>query len=642
MIAIEWLRRPESPTRGDRIASALAVGTARVAGQSASPRATLAALLAHGDVRRARTWRPAVVGPLAVLFAGHLDNAPQIAAALGVPSPAPGDHHALAALYGAALLAWGAPTDLRLIGEYAVIVLDEGHDRLRLARSPLRAPPLHYHARAERVLASTTLGAIFAGGVERRLSDAKLADMACFNSSNEARGWFEGVRRVPLGSVVELTPAGETSRSYYDFDAIPRLPRMPLAERVGQAHALLAEGTRAALAGSKRPALMLSGGLDSSLVAIKALEVMPAQAPLNSYTFVVEPGWVRYDHPGRITDERPLVEAFCAMHPRLVPHYCDNADRGLDYRLTELFFATGSAPQGLANLGVYHSLWEAARSDGCDRVLLGEFGNMTVSTDANWAFSEYLIGLRWRQLYLALRDAPEDGRSIIRRLLALAVFPFMPDSLWHWQRRIRNVPNLYHQASSLRPDYAERSGARARSRAAGLPNPRFPMRDRLATMREVHSNTWGEFSDIYAGFTQIYGMEQRDPTAYRPFFEFCAGLPSDTFLRDGQDRWLAREMLRGQMPEQARLEKRTGRHNADWHAKLTRQREGLLREVDALARVPRLAAMFDLEKVRAALEDWPATGAIPEAERMAREVVVPRAIIMARFVNYVEGRNLEL
>jgi asparagine synthase (glutamine-hydrolysing) len=593
-------------------------------------------------VRRARSWRPATVGPLAVLFAGHLDNAPQIAAMLGVPSPAAGDHHALAMLYGAALLTWSEQTDLRLIGEYAAIALDEAQDRLRLARSPLRAPPLHYHAAAERVLASTTLGVIFACGVEQRLNDAKLADMACFNSSNEARGWFEHVSRVPLGSVVELSPSGETIRAYYDFDAIPRQPRMPVAERVEQAHLLLAEGTRAALAGSKRPALMLSGGLDSSLVAVKALEVLPAQAQLNSYTVVVEPGWVRYEHPRRITDERPLVEAFCAKHPRLKPHYLDNADRGLDYRLNELFFATGSAPQGIANLGVYHSLWEAARSDGCDRVLLGEFGNITVSTDANWAFSEYLIGLRWRQLYLALRDAPEDGRSIVRRLLALAVFPFLPDSLWQWQRRLRKVPNLYHQASSLKADYAEQSGAWARSRAAGQPNPRFPLRDRLATMREVHSNTWGEFSDIYAGFTQIYGMEQRDPTAYRPFFEFCAGLPSDTFLRDGQDRWLAREMLRGQMPEEARLEKRTGRHNADWHAKLTRQREGLLREVDALGRVPRLAEMLDLERVRAALEDWPATGAIPEADRMACEVVVPRAIIMARFVNYVEGRNLEL
>ena len=642
MIAVEWLRRPEALLRGDRLASALCAGTARAAGQARTPRTIAAALLPHTDPRRARTWRPAMAGPLVVLFTGHLDNSAQAAQALGLADPAPGDHQALAALYGAALLTWGDQTDLRLIGEYAAIAVNEAQDSVRLARSPLRAPPLHYHVDQQRVVASSTVGAIFACGIERRLNDDKLADMAYFNASNEARGWFEGVSRVPLGSIVEMTPGSETSRQYYDIGALPRLPRMPVAERLEQAHALLAEGTRAALAGSTRPAVMLSGGLDSTLVAVKALEVMPASAQLNSYTFVVEPGWVRHEYRNRFADERPLVEAFCAMHPRLVPHYFDNADRTLDTRLTELFFATGSAPQGLANLASYQSLWEAARSDGCDRVLLGEFGNMTASADGNWAFSEYLIHLRWRQLYLALRNAPDDGRSLLRRLLAMAFLPFLPDRAWHWQRHLRKVPNLYHLASPLRSDYAEQSGAAARSQAAGLPNPRFPLRDRLAMIKEVHTNSWGEFSDIYAGFTQIHGLDQRDPTAYRPFLEFCAGLPSDTFLRDGQDRWLAREMLRGQMPEAARLEKRTGRHNADWHAKLSRQREDLLRELDALARVPRLAAMFDLDRVRAGLEDWPESGAIPDEDRLVREVALPRAIIMARFVNYIEGRNLEL
>ena len=436
-----------------------------------------------------------------MLFAGHLDNGAEAARALGLSCPAPGDHQALAALYGAALLKWGEQADLRLIGEYAVIVVNEAQDNVRLARSPLRAPPLHYYADDQRVIASPTLGVIFGCGVERRLDDSKLADMAYFNASDEARGWFEQVRRVPLGSQIHLTPERQACRSYYDFEALPRMPQMTPAERVERAQELLAEGTRAALAGSNKPALMLSGGLDSALVAVKALEVMPASVPLNTYTFVVEPGWVRHDHPGEIADERPLVEAFCAMHPRLVPHYFDNADRRLDNRLTELFFATGSAPQGLANLGVYHALWEAARSDGCDRVLLGEFGNMTASSDGNWAYSEYLVHLRWRQLYLALRGVEGDGRSMLRRLLALAVFPFLPDAVWRWQRELRGVPNLYHLASPLRSDYAQQSGVAARSRAAGLPNPRHPLRDRLAMMKEVHSNTWGEFSDIYAGFT---------------------------------------------------------------------------------------------------------------------------------------------
>ena len=232
MIAAEWLRRPEAVLRGDRLASALSAGTARAAGQFKTPRISTAALLSHNDSRRARSWRPASAGPLTVLFAGHLDNGAEAAAELGLACPAPGDTQALAALYGAALLKWGDRTDLRLIGEYAAIVVDDAQNSLRLVRSPLRAPPLHYHVNAERVIASTTTRAIFACGVERRIDDNKLADMALFNASDEARGWFEGVRRVPLGSVVEISPKSETGRRYYDIGALPRLPRMSVPERL--------------------------------------------------------------------------------------------------------------------------------------------------------------------------------------------------------------------------------------------------------------------------------------------------------------------------------------------------------------------------------------------------------------------------
>lgn len=219
------------------------------------------------------------------------------------------------------------------------------------------------------------------------------------------------------------------------------------------------------------------------------------------------------------------------------------------------------------------------------------------------------------------------------------MLPILPDRLWHMQERLRGREHRYAAYSGLRPDYTAAHGVEARATAAGLPRPRYPVRDRLATLREVHDNAWGEFSDIYHGFAQIHGIEQRDPTAYRPLVEFCAGLPTDMFLRDGQERWLARELLRGAMPEEQRLSIRTGRHNADWHAKIGRQREDFLRELDRLADNPRIAAMFDLDRARAALEDWPASGAVSEAVRIACEVVVPRAIIMGRFVNYVEGRN---
>lgn len=625
---------------GERLGASLVAGLGRFAGQQRSQTAIAASALPHRDERKARTWTPATVGPALVLLAGHLDNVTSIAAELGTAVPSRDDPAALARLYGMAVLSWGDDADRRVIGEYSAIILNEDARLLRLARSPLRAPPLHYFTSAERVIAASVPRAIFACGIDRQLDEIKLADNALFNLGNEERGWFAGINRVPLGSVVELTPGGQLCRNYYDIAALPRIRRASTADYVAEAHELLREGTTACLAGSRKPAIMLSGGLDSALIAGKALEVMPEGAPLNAFTFVPESTGRGADTTGWYSDERPWVEAFCQKHPRIVPHFCDNANGGFDSRMEDLFFTTGGAPINQTNVAFYHQLWAAARAEGCDRILLGEFGNVTFSARGDWAYREYFRTLRWCQLYRALRGAADDGRPLYRRFITQVLMPMLPDSVWNWQRRVRGMPNIFEIATPLRDDYALDSGATARARAANVAATRANERTRLSDMADIHRTGWGGFSDIYHGFEQLHGITQRDPTAYRPFFEFCAGLPSELFLHDGVDRWLAREMGKGVLPEAQRLNRLFGRHNPDWHVKLSRRRSELLQELDRLERVPRLARMLDFAKVRAALEDWPEADALTNEARLVREGAIPRAFLLARYINYVEGRNL--
>ncbi len=637
MIAFDWQwAGPADPTAA-RLAQALAAGTGRAAGAASAERYQAAALLPFADQRRARGWAPVVVGPLLVLFAGHIDNAAEIAASLGCDYPGDRpDPALLARLYGAARLAWGDAADLRLIGEYAAILFEAEGQVLRLVRSPLRAPPLHVHRSGGRVIAASVPRAIFACGVPQRINAAKLADNALFNPGCDRTGWFEGLDYVPLGTALRIDPAGTTERRYYDLYSLPKVRLGSDAEYLEAAHGLLGEGTRAALRGARRPAIMLSGGLDSPQVAAKALAALPAGSQLHAFTFTPEPGWDGHVGAGQFGDERPVVEAFAAQHPGLVTHFEDNAGSGFDAGMAELFFATGSAAINQTNFSHFHALWRGARAAGCDVVLGADYGNFTFSAEGGWGFPEYLLRGRWRQLYLALRHAEDDGRSFLRRFLALCVLPFLPAPLWHWQRRVRGQPDIFAIASPLRADYARASGALDRARRAGQPVRRWPELGRSSEFELFQRN---DHCDIMHGFEQIYGLPQRDPTAYRPFVEFCLGLPTELFLRDGQTRWLAREMARGIMPEAQRLEVRHGRHGADWHLKLTRRRSELLAEVERLAQNERLSAMIDFPKIRHALEDWPESGAIPVEERLLREGAIPRAVMLARYINHVEGHN---
>ncbi|GAA4762056.1 asparagine synthase-related protein [Novosphingobium ginsenosidimutans] len=637
MIAVDWQRSGRHEPTAAHLAQALAAGTGRIASAASVDQCQVASLLPGTASHRARQWQPPKVGPLLVLFAGRIDNAREAAGLLEVDYPGDRpDPAKLARLYGAARLAWGDAADLRLIGEYAAILINGAAQELCLVRSPLRAPPLHFHARPERLIAASVTRALFACGVPRQINDAKLADNALFNPGDDRTGWFEGVEQVPLGTELRFNPAGMRERRYYDLYSLPKVRLGRDAEYLEAAHSLLTEATKVALRGSHRPAIMLSGGLDSSQVAAKALAALPAGSQLHAFTFTPENGWDGHQDSGTFGDERPYVEAFAQQHPGLVLHFEDNAGTGFDAGLTELFFATGSAAINQTNFSHFHSLWRAARAAGCDVVLGADYGNFTFSAEGGWGFPEYLLRGRWRQLWLALRHAENDDRSLLRRFLALSVLPILPDKLWQWQRRLRGQPDIFAIASPLRADYALSSGAQARARQAGQPVRRWP---ELGRWREFELFQRNDHCDIMHGFEEIYGLPQRDPTAWRPFVEFCLGLPTELFLRDGQTRWLAREMARGIMPEAQRLETRHGRHGADWHLKLGRRRRELLAEVEQLAQNERLSAMIDFPKIRHALEDWPATGAIPVEERLLREGAIPRAIMLARYVNYFEGCN---
>lgn len=638
MFGLEWLVDSAAKPDAARLASSLTAGTGRVAGSSAGSGWATAQTLSHNDPRRARAWRAIIVADQLVLFCGHLANARLLAIELGLAWPVSPSEDDLARLYGLLVRRGGIDPDLRLIGEYAAAVLDLAQGRMRLSRSPLRAPPLHYHQAGPRVIASNVPRAILAMGLDQQLDPIKLADLAWFNTATDRTRWYEGIARVPLGSVVEIDLRGSRVRSYYDPHSLPevRLPRTE--DYIEQADALLGEAVSSALEGFARPGVLLSGGLDSALVAAKALTVMPSEQRLPSFTFVPEGAWDGRTPPGTYGDERPFVDAFAAKHPRIDPHYFGNQGLGFDNRMAEMFHLTGIAPINLANMSPYHEPWRAARDAGCDVVLVPEWGNDTFSNAGNWGLVEYFLKGRWGQLGQALRALPDDPRALWRRFVGSSLLPLLPPSVWHWQRAFRGIPETRALASPLRAEFVAKYGltqrAAAQSGSLGGPIPRT----RQQWLRSAMVTVVDESNDIWQGFEQLYGVPMRDPAAYRPLAEFCWGLPTDLFLRDGQDRWLARQMGRSVLPESQRTNLRHGRHNADWLAKLAPKREALRSELIRLEQEPEFAEMLDFPRLHAALDAWPSqtpTG----RDSLTLQIALTRAVTLARFINHVKGRN---
>lgn len=641
MLAFAWpWGRPNADgARGltQRLASSLCAGIGGHAGSAEIDGLHFAYRELRSSTASSRAWRPAVLPSGRIVgFHGYFDNAASIADQLGTDAANP------ARLYGLATERWGDDADHRIIGEYCAIIADPQRFLVRLSRSPLKAPPLHYFSDGDQIAASSVPRALFAAGVKQRLNEARLADSAMINFTNREATYFEDVHKVPTGHIVELERGRpRVLRRYYDLFATPKVRLNSDEEYIARVGELLDEGVRACLAGFRRPGATLSGGLDSPQVVVRTLAALPDDQKLPTFTFHPEGGFDGRIQEYFLGNERPLVEAFAAMHPRIRPHFTGNEGYEHDHRWNDFFHLMGAAPSGLCNMYVFHGLLSGAAREGCDLLLLAEWGNYTFSDRGEWGYVEYFLTGKWRQLWLALSRIQNDHRSVFGRFLVRCILPLMPNSVWVAAKRLVNPGHrsLLELMRPLSADYRDQSGAERRLRASGAAIERYQPWSRRHAQQLLFGNGDADAPEIYQAFEQMYGVALRDPTAYRPFVEFCFGLPVELFMRDGRMRWLAKEMAKGIMPEEQRANRLNGRWDADWHLRIGRRRADFIAEIDRLGNDEQIAAMLDLPRLRAALEDWPDETELDPQQYYVREFAVPRGLLTARFINYVEGRN---
>lgn len=594
----------------------------------------LTSRLGHG-VAGARdfVWRE---GDELACFTGWIDNATEIAGELGVASVHP------AKLYAAAVARWGAKADARLIGCYsAALICHDG--TMRLSRSPWEAPPLYYHADTGRAVASPLLRVLFAAGAPCDLDRERIVDELALDwRSGDEEAWYRGIGMVPLGAVVTITREGKTTDRWY----VPPLPVSDSGfdeeQAVARTLALLDEAARKALDWASKPALALSGGLDSPLVACALLDALEPPRRLQAITFAPDADWRGDTPPGTMGDETALVEEFARSQPRLDWHVADRNPGAFDRLAKEVYAASAVFAQGLANVGMYHDVYAKAQELGCDALLVADYGNVTFSNEGLEAYTEYARQGRWRQVVRALRARSGDPRALPRKFAALTLLPHLP----RWLRRVMRT--IAHPARrdfaallsplSARTWQAQRKRAGARGTEAALEDFTYSL-SRAQMVEREWRDADGPARDVDLAFEQLYGIRKRDVCAYRPLIEHCLSLPLRAFAWDGIDRRLARLMGRGRVPESIHSNRLHGQHNVDWHVRMTRELPKMRAAFMAARDHPWLADTLDLDRLIGMIDNWPEAPDFTVENDWPLRTALPRALMAVRFIGQIEGRN---
>lgn len=546
----------------------------------------------------------------------RLDEPDRLAGSLGLPRPragAAGDE----ALLLAVLERWGTDGIARVLGDFSVALWDPRSQSLTCARDAFGVRPFYILHRPGEVFAFASLPCgLHAGGfAPRELDEDYLLAPLAGGFFGPERSLFRGVERVAPGGLLRVSARGVERGHHWRLDpAMAGRRSIRPEEAAEELAALITEAVRCRLpargsaagepAGepAREPvAAHLSGGLDSSALAILAARMLRREGrSLLGYSFL--PSAVGdYDPPG----ERPYVEAVLRQEPDIVwspIHLGDPAS----FVLPEM---EPDQAQPRHPMDPEVQVFTDAAAKGARILLSGWGGDQGATFDGRGALAEALLAGHWRILageFRALKT--QRGWSPLVVLRRRLLNHLLPEGLYVRARCLMGRPPVRRDPTALlRPEIAAR-----------LSLPRFrPGPDAVANrLHLLGSRIVARRAEQWAQMAARHGMAVTFPMLDRRVVEFALSLPSALFHRGGWPRRVFRDAMADILPPEIRW--RQDKLNAfpEFPLVVAGQRDFLLERLVELRRHPRVAALFDLDRIETAVR------MLPEPEEVVQRAAV--------------------
>jgi asparagine synthase (glutamine-hydrolysing) len=186
---------------------------------------------------------------------------------------------------------WGEHCVDHLLGDFAFAIWDERSRRLFCARDHFGVKPFYYAAVEGGIVFSNTLGCVrLHPEVGHGLNEMSVADFLLFGCHHDPTATtFTRIQRLPPAHAISHG-GGTAKRRYWSLPAGGRIRYRKPADYVDHFRALLRDAVGDRIRDS-RPAIWLSGGMDSTAIAATAQRVLTAggvSLPLRAYTVVYE------------------------------------------------------------------------------------------------------------------------------------------------------------------------------------------------------------------------------------------------------------------------------------------------------------------------------------------------------------------
>ncbi len=531
----------------------------------------------------------------------------------------------------AAFERWGDSSPAHLEGSFAMAVWQPREQRFFCAVSDGGAHPIYYWQEGKRFIFASSLGGLFAHpDIPRRLNAAVFAEQFANIPADSADTLYHGIRRVRYGHALVIGANGAIHTHPYRVSAPPTVLRLRSdGEYIEAMRSQLTAAVRRSLRTLPgNVGLLLSGGLDSSSVAAIAGQILADEGRRLQAIHIVPQQGNRYQIPLLELDESAAVRSLQAHAPHIDFHFTTANSQPASREAWDDYFTDNFAPfESLLSSDA--DIEQTLQKLDISLLIDGVGGNHVVSLEA--LASGYLAHLaisgRWPAWWREARGHRRVyGRSL--RFLArhAAINPI--------KRVLRGRPaprSATRTIDFLHPSLRASTKMTERFDACYdyWSRPKFDFRSHL---HEI-INVW---QSLYVGTPASVFSRQPARRIYdRPLFdrrlaEFCLSLPFDQQVRDGWDRRLLREAMRGMLPEDVRLRVKRGYPQPEFQRNFSVAKPMLKEELDRMGSSSMVREFLDYDRL---LAHWQLCETQPT---LNHELVLVKGIVAGAFLRWHE------
>lgn len=465
-------------------------------------------------------------GGAITLLVGFIEDAPDLARRLGLDATS-----SPARLARAALKRFGSDAPTEVIGEWSLLHRASDGTLTLMVSAGVR-DPIFYAVSGRRVAVAPDLFALARiDWVDRGIDEAGLLFPVARAALRAARGettMLRGARQIGSGASVVIDPHGGVSLRQADI-LVPQ-PRLAITfdELVEETERLLRRILAARLERTERCAHMLSGGIDSSLLAwLAAEERASGQRPI-AVSSAAPPD-------SGLPDETAYAD-IVAGKIGTTCHSVWPAEDANIYRPRRAVLTGQNGPPFSNRHVLTDALVTRAMAEGATAMIDGTYGEMTATVRLPQQGMTRRLRASLGRLVRGGHAGGEDA----------ALSPF-------------HVRLASHRMASL-------PAVMAASLAAPVPPWVMPGTDEV----------FGYIPGIDRGLslpTEYYpgGLRTEFPFRDMRLLRLFAGVPVRTILDGGADRSVARRMMDGHLPDSIRLRRRGMPASPDHNSRLQHQ-----------------------------------------------------------------------